>query len=203
MKKKIRIIVVIASIAFLCAGSYLFYRVSLRPPLIAASSRTDWIEQAQSRLLGFKPSVLDRGVKFEIYSDDKSYIVGHGSLIRAKDGGWLYFLMHSFHQDEKRMGEQYGKAFYSESFRKSDKDTNAYIGDIVLVVDSDRHLYWSDAHPCLGIKIVPTNKKPFQAVNEFPSSREFIDESQNPTGKTWNAIEWGNIPNKASQVTSQ
>jgi len=122
-------------------------------------SRKEWVKRATAYLSSFKPSRrTPRATVDSVGGRDwivaKHYGTADGwieydvrkeGLIDLDDGGWVYIITHSSHE-------------------------NITLGDFVLAVDHTGAIYRVDTHPCPMIFVTPPNGKSFRSAEEFFAS---------------------------------
>ena len=96
--------------------------------------RFEYIEKAIDKLKAFKPSGNERfhikklEERERIYDRDHCKYLHYRKFITVGDNGWIYVLVHSFHEEED----------------------DVIIGDLNMAIDHEGNLYINKAHLCSG-----------------------------------------------------
>jgi hypothetical protein len=132
--KKLHLILFITFISFfLCAEETKKTRKEL------------WVEKGIEYLKKFKPNQKTKLAKRIVLKEMIGYHIYHRNIIKFNNNKWIFFIMHSIHDDEMIANRK------------------MHIGDIILAIDQDGNIYRNDGHVCGGI-FLETKKNTIDAI---------------------------------------
>ena len=139
---------IILSCLFLVAVVFVSNAQETENSKISPEKRDKWAKETAAGLMIFQPDSSVRVISPDIlYTGEKnkiSYRINKKSLIRLNNGGWIFIVPHSSHDDEE-------------------------IGDLSLAVDHNKNIYICDAHVCGGIIHFETDQ-----ITELKETSEFF-----------------------------
>jgi len=133
------------------------------PSKVIPEKRDKWIQETVIELVDFQPDTSIRVMPPNLLgigeTSKLSFRIFNKTLIRLKNGEWIYFVAHSTHDDEE-------------------------IGDLCLAVNNEHRFYISESHVCGNVMHFESER-----ILELTNTSDFFEYFVGDTdAKGWNKL---------------